>query len=94
MKTSPALHQLLKEELASPALDEYTVVVMARRDMERGDDVAALSRLRIDCDKFVVVAPLLCQAVKNWHEELEAEQLRWTQPPAALSPSERFWVHS
>jgi hypothetical protein len=94
MKTSPALHQLLVEELASPALDEYTVVVMARRDIERGDDTAALSRLRVDCDKFVIVAPLLCRAVRNWHEEREAGQLRWTHPPAALSPSERLWVHS
>ena len=88
----PATLKALQEELSNPVLDDYTVVVLARRDLARGDGVGALSRLRVDCDRFLIVAPVLCQLVTNWHEERAAASAQWTQPSAQLSPGERFWV--
>ena len=89
---SPATLKLLQEELSNPVLDDYTVAVLARRDLERGDEAGAMSRLRVDCDKFRMVTPVLCQLVMNWHEARAAASSQWTQPPAELSPGERFWV--
>jgi hypothetical protein len=89
---SPATLELLKDELSKPELDEYTVVVLARRDLARDDIVSAISRLRVDCDKFVTVAPLLQKLVTNWQEERAAQGAQWTQPPKALSSGERLFT--
>lgn len=43
---------LLHAELAREDLQVYTVVRMARLDVERGDVDAAIARLRIDADKL------------------------------------------
>lgn len=44
--------EILKQELQRSELREYTVVVMASRDLESGDVAGALARLRIDADKL------------------------------------------
>lgn len=44
---------LLKAELEREDLQIYSVVVMARRDLEVGKVDAALARLRVDADKLL-----------------------------------------
>lgn len=39
-------------ELLTPDLNIYTVVIMARRDLEENNIYSAISRLKIDLDKF------------------------------------------
>jgi hypothetical protein len=89
---SPAMLELLKEEISKIELDEYTVVVLARRDLARDDVSSAMSRLRVDCDKFVVAAPLLYKLVTNWHEERAAKDAQWAQPSKTVSSGERLFT--
>ncbi len=49
---SPDDLALLESELGREDLQIYTVVVMARRDIGRGNVEAAIARLRVDADKL------------------------------------------
>jgi len=42
----------LKALLSNPDLDIYTVVRMARKDLDAGDVIGALARLLVDADKI------------------------------------------
>jgi hypothetical protein len=80
MHVSPSLHQLLREELAAPSLDNLTAVVLARQDLARNYPLGAVSRLAPELDKLFIAAPLLYKVVTNWEEQRAAEQQRWITP--------------
>jgi hypothetical protein len=57
--SSDQLYDLL-DELNREDLECYTVVVLARRDIDENRDVkTALARLRVDADKLRMVSPKL-----------------------------------
>jgi hypothetical protein len=49
----------LDYEIYDEELDVYTVVVMAREDLEKRDIKGALARLKVDADKLRTVNPKL-----------------------------------
>lgn len=56
--------EILKQELQRSELREYTVVVMASRDLESGDVAGALARLRIDADKLRAHSTLITRLLR------------------------------
>jgi hypothetical protein len=56
--TSTQYYDLL-DELDREDLQDYTVVVMAARDMESNNIVSALARLKVDADQLRMVSPKL-----------------------------------
>nr|EIU2701775.1 hypothetical protein [Pseudomonas aeruginosa] len=56
--------ELLRKELARDDLSIYTVVVMARQEVELGRIVEPIARLRVDADKILVHSRELYDLIK------------------------------
>ena len=55
---------LLRSELAREDLSSYTVVRLARKDVEVGHFDTAMARLRIDADKLRPESPVLIELMR------------------------------
>ena len=56
---SPDQRETLRKELSRDDLSIYTVVRLARQDVEVGNFDAAISRLRVDADKLRAHSPII-----------------------------------
>lgn len=54
----------LKSLIYNNKLDPFTVVVMARKDIEGGNFESAISRLQVDADKIRMISPSLYNLLK------------------------------
>jgi hypothetical protein len=61
---TPEQVELLRQELAREDLSIYTVVVMARKEVELGRIDEAIARLRVDADKILVHSRELYDLIK------------------------------
>ena len=81
MKPNPAIAHLTKL-LAPKDLDVYTVVVMARRELAKGELDNAFCRLSVDQDKFRGMHPELGEAISNWDEQRRLKKIQALQAQA------------
>lgn len=72
----------LQKLLAPKDLDVYTVVVMARRELAKGNLNNAFCHLSVDGDKVRGMHPELYQAILDWDDQQRLKRLEALQAKA------------
>lgn len=62
---SKEIIEYLKQKLSDSKYDDYTVFVMARKELESGDLQLALNRIRVDLDKLICIDKELYNYISN-----------------------------
>lgn len=72
----------LQKLLAPKDLDVYTVVIMARRELAKGNLDNAFAHLSVDGDKVRGLHPELYEAILDWDDQRRLKRMQELQAKA------------